>query len=105
MVGLTNEYERREEMRRMKHELLLNVNKVIDRQMHVAQEIADLLGKPGKAVHLECFLSYASRHEPIQGCRTPCLAVLIDKVPVGRLRLDERKRLCFRCNPEWIAGS
>lgn len=45
MVDLTSEYLQREEMRRMKQELLLGVNKVIDRQMHVAQEIASMLGE------------------------------------------------------------
>ncbi|MEA5114883.1 MAG: PAS domain-containing protein [Geobacteraceae bacterium] len=45
MVDLTSEYAHLEELRRMKHELLLNVNKVIDKQMHIAQEIASLLGE------------------------------------------------------------
>lgn len=37
--------------------------------------------------------------------KTPRLAVLIDKAPVGYLWLDGRKRFCFRYNSEWIAGS
>jgi hypothetical protein len=45
MVDLTSEHTQREEMRRMKEELLLNVNKVIDKQMHIAQKIAGLLGE------------------------------------------------------------
>ncbi len=45
LVDLTSEHLQREEMRRMKQELLQNVNKVIDRQMHIAQEIAGLLGE------------------------------------------------------------
>ncbi len=45
MVDLTCEHVEREELRKMKKELLLNVNKVIDRQMHIAQEIASLLGE------------------------------------------------------------
>jgi transcriptional regulator of aromatic amino acid metabolism len=45
MVDLTSEHDQREEMRRMKEELLLNVNKVIDKQMHIAQKIAGLLGE------------------------------------------------------------
>lgn len=45
MVDLTSEHAEREELRKMKEELLLNVNKVIDRQMHIAQEIASLLGE------------------------------------------------------------
>jgi transcriptional regulator of aromatic amino acid metabolism len=45
LVDLTCEHNQRQEMRRIKQELLLNVNKVIDRQMHIAQEIASLLGE------------------------------------------------------------
>lgn len=45
LVDLTSEHHQRLEMRRMKEELLLNVNKVIDKQMHIAQEIASLLGE------------------------------------------------------------
>ncbi len=45
LVDLTSEHQQRLEMRRMKEELLLNVNKVIDKQMHIAQEIASLLGE------------------------------------------------------------
>jgi len=45
MVDLTSEHLRKEEMRRMKQELLMGLNKVIDRQMHVAQEIAGMLGE------------------------------------------------------------
>ncbi len=45
LVDLTSEHHQRLEMRRMKQELLLNVNKVIDKQMHIAQEIASLLGE------------------------------------------------------------
>lgn len=45
LVDLTSEHLQREEMRRMKQELLQNVNKVIDKQMQTAQEIAGLLGE------------------------------------------------------------
>ncbi|APG25028.1 MAG: PAS domain-containing protein [Syntrophotalea acetylenica] len=45
LVDLTCEHHQREEMRRIKEELLLNVNKVIDKQMHIAQQIAGLLGE------------------------------------------------------------
>ncbi|MDK2848242.1 MAG: hypothetical protein PWP34_1595 [Desulfuromonadales bacterium] len=45
LVDLTSEHQQREEMRRMKEALLLNVNKVIDKQMHIAQQIAGLLGE------------------------------------------------------------
>ncbi len=45
LVDLTSEHHQRLEMRRMKEELLQNVNKVIDKQMHIAQEIACLLGE------------------------------------------------------------
>lgn len=45
MVDLTSEHLQKEEMRRMKQELLMGLNKVIDRQMHVAQEIASMLGE------------------------------------------------------------
>lgn len=45
LVDLTSEHHHLLEMRRMKEELLLNVNKVIDKQMHIAQEIASLLGE------------------------------------------------------------
>lgn len=45
LVDLTSEHQQRLEMRRMKEELLLNVNKVIDKQMHIAQQIASLLGE------------------------------------------------------------
>jgi len=45
LVDLTSEHHQREEMRRIKEELLLNVNKVIDKQMHIAQQIAGLLGE------------------------------------------------------------
>lgn len=45
LVDLTSEHERSEEMRQMKQELIVNVNKVIDKQMNIAQEIAGLLGE------------------------------------------------------------
>lgn len=45
LVDLTSEHHQRLEIRRMKEELLLNVNKVIDKQMHIAQKIAGLLGE------------------------------------------------------------
>jgi hypothetical protein len=45
LVDLTSEYQRSEEMRRMKQELIPHVNKVIDKQMNIAQEIAGLLGE------------------------------------------------------------
>jgi PAS domain S-box-containing protein len=45
MVDLTSEHQRQEEMNHMKHELISQVNKVIDKQMSIAQEIASLLGE------------------------------------------------------------
>jgi PAS domain S-box-containing protein len=45
MVDLTSEHQRQAEMNRMKQELILQVNKVIDKQMNIAQEIASLLGE------------------------------------------------------------
>lgn len=45
LVDLTRDRRREEEMHRMKQELLGQVDKVIDRQMRIAQEIAGLLGE------------------------------------------------------------
>lgn len=45
MIDLTAEHRRQEEMNQMKHELIVQVNKVIDKQMNIAQEIASLLGE------------------------------------------------------------
>lgn len=45
LVDLTKEHQRSEEMRKVKQDLSLQVNKVIDKQMSIAQEIAGLLGE------------------------------------------------------------
>jgi PAS domain-containing protein len=45
LVDLTKDHQRDEEMRQMKQDLILQVNKVIDKQMGIAQEIAGLLGE------------------------------------------------------------
>lgn len=45
LVDLTHEHQRDLEMHRMKQELLGQVDRVIDRQMRIAQEIAGLLGE------------------------------------------------------------
>lgn len=45
LVDLTSEHQRQEELNQIKHELLLHVDKVIDKQMKIAQEIASLLGE------------------------------------------------------------
>ncbi|GAP15944.1 protein containg PAS domain S-box [Longilinea arvoryzae] len=45
LVDLTKEHQRAEELREVKQELSKQVNKVIDKQMSIAQEIAGLLGE------------------------------------------------------------
>lgn len=45
MVNLTNEHRRQAELLQTKQETILQVNKVIDKQMSIAQEIASLLGE------------------------------------------------------------
>lgn len=45
LVDLTHEHQRDLEMQHMKQELLGQVNRVIDKQMGIAQEIAGLLGE------------------------------------------------------------
>lgn len=45
LVDLTSEHQQAEELRKMKQELIVHVNKVIDKQMNIAQEIAGLLGE------------------------------------------------------------
>jgi PAS domain S-box-containing protein len=44
-VDLTSDYQHREEMMQMKQKLLVNVNRVIDNQMRVVQEITSKLGE------------------------------------------------------------
>ncbi len=44
-VNLTDEWRQRQEMQRLKLETAVEVNRVVDRQMRVAQEIAGLLGE------------------------------------------------------------
>ena len=45
MVDLTSEHQRQAELIQMKQEMLIQVDKVIDKQMKIAQEIASLLGE------------------------------------------------------------
>jgi hypothetical protein len=45
MVDITPDVVQHEEMRRLKQDLIINVNNVIDKQMQIAQEIASLLGE------------------------------------------------------------
>lgn len=45
LVDLTSEYKRREEITKIKQELMMNVNQVIDRQIKVVQEITGKLGE------------------------------------------------------------
>lgn len=45
LVDLTSEQQRKEELDQIKQEALLYVDKVIDKQMKIAQEIASLLGE------------------------------------------------------------
>lgn len=45
MVDLTHEWQQKNELQRVKHQTLEEVNQVVDRQMKVAQEIAGLLGE------------------------------------------------------------
>lgn len=45
LVDLTHDHQRDAEVQRMKQELLGQVDKVIDKQMSIAQEIAGLLGE------------------------------------------------------------
>jgi len=45
MVDLTPEWHRRNEMRELRQQTITEVNKVVDEQMKVAQEIAGLLGE------------------------------------------------------------
>lgn len=45
MVDLSHEWQRRQEVQRLKQETLEKVHGVVDRQMQVAQEIAGLLGE------------------------------------------------------------
>jgi len=45
MVDLSHEWQRRQELQRLKRETLDKVHQVVDRQMQVAQEIAGLLGE------------------------------------------------------------
>jgi hypothetical protein len=45
MVDITPDVVQQEEMRRLKQDLIINVNNVIDKQMQIAQEIASLLGE------------------------------------------------------------
>lgn len=45
MVDLTPEWNRRKELRRIRQQTVAEVDKVVDEQMRVAQEIAGLLGE------------------------------------------------------------
>ena len=45
MVDLTPEWQRRNERKRIREQTVAEVNKVVDEQMRVAQEIAGLLGE------------------------------------------------------------
>jgi len=45
LVDITNEYLRKEEMLRVKRETFDQIQGVVNKQMHVAQEIASLLGE------------------------------------------------------------
>ncbi|MEN6607925.1 MAG: PAS domain S-box protein [Bryobacteraceae bacterium] len=45
MVDLTREWNQRNELLRLRRETVERVNRVVDRQMRVAQEIASLLGE------------------------------------------------------------
>ena len=45
MVDLTPEWQRRNELKRIRQQTIAEVNKVVDEQMRVAQEIAGLLGE------------------------------------------------------------
>lgn len=45
MVDLTHEQQQREELQRLQRETIAKVNEVVDNQMRVAQEIAELLGE------------------------------------------------------------
>jgi len=45
MVDVTPEWHRREEIQRVRQQTIDEVNKVVDQQMQVAQEIAGLLGE------------------------------------------------------------
>jgi PAS domain S-box-containing protein len=45
LVDLTHEHQRELELRQVQEEMLARVNKVINRQMQIAQEIASLLGE------------------------------------------------------------
>ena len=45
MVDLTPEWHRRNELRELRRQTIAEVNKVVDEQMKVAQEIAGLLGE------------------------------------------------------------
>jgi PAS domain-containing protein len=45
MVDLSHEFQRRQELQRLKQETLEKVHQVVDRHMQVAQEIAGLLGE------------------------------------------------------------
>ena len=45
MVDLTPEWHRENEMKRIRQQTISEVNKVVDQQMRVAQEIAGLLGE------------------------------------------------------------
>ncbi len=45
MVDLTPEWQRRNEIQRVRQQTIDEVNKVVDQQMRVAQEIAGLLGE------------------------------------------------------------
>lgn len=45
MVDITHEWQRRQEIIKLKTETVKKVNKVVDNQMKVAQEIAGLLGE------------------------------------------------------------
>jgi PAS domain S-box-containing protein len=45
VVDMSHEYHARQEILRMKREAIEQVNRVVDKQMHVAQQIAGLLGE------------------------------------------------------------
>ena len=45
MVDLTPEWQRRNELKRIRQQTIAEVNKVVDEQMRVAQDIAGLLGE------------------------------------------------------------
>lgn len=45
VVNLTSEWRQRNEMLELKHETILKVHSVVEKQMHVAQKIASLLGE------------------------------------------------------------